>query len=46
VYDDFGNLTYVLPPKVTALSVSAAELNELCYQYKYDHRNRLVATHR
>ncbi|UOY08884.1 DUF6443 domain-containing protein [Muricauda sp. SCSIO 64092] len=43
VYDDFGNLTYTLPPKVvTGDGVSATELSELCYQYKYDHRNRLV----
>ncbi len=42
VYDDFGNLTYVLPPKVTTDNVSSTELSELCYQYKYDHRNRLV----
>ncbi len=42
VYDDFGNLTYVLPPKVTTSNVSPTELNELCYQYKYDERNRLV----
>ena len=43
VYDDFGNLTYVLPPKVVHdSSISTNELNELCYQYKYDHRNRLV----
>ncbi|CAL2091059.1 conserved exported protein of unknown function [Tenacibaculum sp. 190524A02b] len=43
VYDDFGNLTYVLPPKVTTNDgVSTSELSELCYQYKYDHRNRLV----
>ncbi|BFP41150.1 hypothetical protein FGF1_19950 [Flavobacteriaceae bacterium GF1] len=43
VYDDFGNLTYTLPPKVVAGDgVSATELNELCYQYVYDHRNRLV----
>ncbi|MDC6384607.1 DUF6443 domain-containing protein [Muricauda sp. SK9] len=42
VYDDYGNLTYVIPPKVTADNVSTTELNELCYQYKYDHRNRLV----
>ncbi len=43
VYDDFGNLTYTLPPKVvTSDGVSATELSELCYQYKYDHRNRLV----
>ncbi|MET1260679.1 DUF6443 domain-containing protein [Flagellimonas sp. DF-77] len=42
VYDDFGNLTYVIPPKVTAANVSNTELDALCYQYKYDHRNRLV----
>ncbi|WP_394974848.1 DUF6443 domain-containing protein [uncultured Croceitalea sp.] len=42
VYDNYGNLTYVIPPKVTTGSVSTTELNELCYQYKYDHRNRLV----
>ncbi len=43
VYDDFGNLTYVIPPKVDVTDeVSPEELAELCYQYKYDHRNRLV----
>ncbi|MCK8523270.1 DUF6443 domain-containing protein [Aquimarina sp. D1M17] len=43
VYDDFGNLTYVIPPKVTVNDgVSATELAELCYQYIYDGRNRLV----
>ncbi|XLS29987.1 fibronectin type III domain-containing protein [Flavobacteriaceae bacterium M23B6Z8] len=43
IYDDFGNLTYVLPPKVdTSDGVSATELSELCYKYKYDHRNRMV----
>ncbi|WP_271767595.1 Ig-like domain-containing protein [Aquimarina algiphila] len=43
VYDDFGNLTYVIPPKVnTGDGVNSVELNELCYQYKYDNRNRLI----
>ncbi|MBQ4805411.1 RHS repeat-associated core domain-containing protein [Aquimarina sp. MMG015] len=43
VYDDFGNLTYVIPPKVDITDgVSPEELSELCYQYKYDRRNRLV----
>lgn len=44
VYNDFGNLSYVLPPKVEAnINIpNSTELNELCYQYKYDHRNRLV----
>jgi len=43
VYDDFGSLAFVIPPKVTTDDgVSAIELNELCYQYRYDHRNRLI----
>ncbi|MCP9201291.1 DUF6443 domain-containing protein [Gramella sp. GC03-9] len=42
VYDDYGNLTYVLPPKVIHDSISTTEKNELCYQYKYDRRNRLA----
>ncbi len=43
VYDDFGNLTYVLPPKVDASKpVTASILKDLCYQYQYDQRNRLV----
>ncbi len=44
VYDNFGNLTYVIPPKAegTKGKPDASILNELCYQYKYDHRNRLV----
>ena len=42
VYDDYGNLTYVLPPLVNLNTVDANVLDDLCYQYKYDHRNRLV----
>ncbi len=43
VYDDYGNLSYVIPPKVdTSDGVSTTELLELCYQYMYDDRNRLV----
>ena len=43
VYDDFGNLTYVIPPKVNVTDgVSGSELSELCYQYRYDSRNRLI----
>ena len=34
VYDDHGNLSYVLPPKVnTADGISKTELSELSYQY-------------
>ncbi len=43
VYDNFGNLTYVLPPEVTTTDgVSSVELTELSYQYTYDDRNRLI----
>lgn len=46
VYDDYGNLTYVLPPKMDATEESLVNLNammnDLGYQYVYDHRNRLV----
>jgi RHS repeat-associated protein len=41
VYDIYGNLTYVIPPKVTG-AIDLDKLNGLCYQYKYDDRNRLV----
>nr|WP_199001718.1 DUF6443 domain-containing protein [Flavobacterium sp. ASV13] len=41
VYDTYGNLTYVLPPKATG-AIDNDILNGLCYQYKYDYRNRLV----
>jgi len=39
VYDDYGNLTYVLPPLMNG---STANLDDLGYQYKYDDLNRLV----
>ncbi len=46
IYDDYNNLTYVLPPKIDAGFVSLQDitndLDELGYQYIYDHRNRLV----
>ena len=43
MYDSFSNLSYVLPPKVnTDDGISQVELDELCYQYKYDYRNRLI----
>ena len=44
VYDVAGNLTYVLPPKVnTQEEISDSVLAQLCYQYQYDKRNRLIA---
>ena len=42
IYDDFGNLTYVLSPKVNTSNSVAKALSELGYQYKYDMRNRLA----
>src|SRR5690606_29273864 len=41
VYDEFGNLSYVLPPLANG-SVSSTTLTKLCYQYRYDEKNRLV----
>ncbi|EGV42093.1 RHS repeat-associated core domain-containing protein [Bizionia argentinensis JUB59] len=47
VYDDFGNLTYVMPPEASSQitnsgAISSTVLDELCYVYHYDHRNRLI----
>ncbi len=46
VYDNYGNLTFVLPPKMNAstssLSTITSGLDDLGYQYKYDYRNRLI----
>lgn len=43
VYDQYGNLTFVLPPLVdTSITITQNILEQLCYQYKYDYRNRLV----
>ncbi|WP_337968401.1 DUF6443 domain-containing protein [uncultured Flavobacterium sp.] len=41
VYDIYGNLTYVLPPKADG-AINLTVLDGLCYQYKYDNRSRLV----
>lgn len=45
VYDNYGNLTFVLPPLISHTSGIVAirnNLAELGYQYRYDIRNRLV----
>lgn len=39
IYDQFGNLSYVLPPLCNG---AVSNLDGLAYQYKYDKRNRLV----
>lgn len=43
VYDQYGNLTFVIPPLVDARNtITQTIIDGLCYQYKYDSRNRLV----
>lgn len=44
VYDDYGNLTYVLPPKAEpdTAAMTNAVLNSLAFQYRYDALRRQV----
>jgi hypothetical protein len=45
VYDDLGNLCFVLPPGAFPDNnsvVTQATIDYRCYQYRYDQRNRLV----
>ncbi|WP_426477313.1 DUF6443 domain-containing protein [Chryseobacterium sp. CBSDS_008] len=42
VYNDYNQLAYVIPPKASVEADPNMVLNDLCYQYKYDGRNRLV----
>ncbi|MFN9666430.1 MAG: hypothetical protein ACK57C_07520, partial [Bacteroidota bacterium] len=52
VYDDFGQLRFVLPPKMVEmlqtsgnwnLSSQTQAVQELCFRYEYDSRNRMIA---
>jgi len=47
IYDDLGNLRFVIPPKVVeqmnaagSWSVSQPVADQLCYRYEFDDRNR------
>ncbi len=42
VYDEFGNLSLIMPPKASISPNFFTVLDQLCYQYKYDKDNRLV----
>ena len=47
VYDDFGNLCYVLPPQANpdaglSSASNQSTLNALCYQYTYDQKDRQI----
>jgi RHS repeat-associated protein len=50
IYDDIGRLRFVIPPKaVKAMDdannwvLDAATINELCFRYEYDYRDRMIA---
>lgn len=46
VYDDLGNLCFVLPPKSNPdgmANINQAALDSLCYQYNYDSQQRMIA---
>ncbi|MFS4472153.1 DUF6443 domain-containing protein [Chryseobacterium sp. T20] len=42
VYNDYNQLAFVIPPKASVTADPNTVLNDLCYQYKYDTKNRLV----
>lgn len=43
VYNNYEQLAYIIPPLASALaSLDQTTLDNLCFQYKYDRRNRLV----
>lgn len=43
VYNDYDQLAFVIPPLAAVpQSIDSSLLNNLCYQYKYDNKNRLV----
>ncbi|KAA2222935.1 DUF6443 domain-containing protein [Chryseobacterium sediminis] len=42
VFNDYDQLAFVIPPKASLEADPNTVLNDLCYQYKYDGRNRLI----
>ena len=43
VHNEYGQLTFVVPPMASALaSLDQVSTAKLCYQYRFDRRNRLV----
>ena len=43
VYNEYNQLAFVIPPLASKIqTLSLSDTNNLCYQYKYDGRNRLV----
>ena len=42
VYNEYNQLAFVIPPLASIATLDDPTLNNLCYQYRYDGRNRLV----
>ncbi|MBL3550544.1 DUF6443 domain-containing protein [Chryseobacterium sp. KMC2] len=42
VYNEHDQLVFVIPPTASILADVNPVLNDLCYQYRYDEKNRLV----
>lgn len=48
VYDDYGNLRFIIPPNVVQLidgnwnGITQSYVDELCYYFEYDNLNRMV----
>ncbi|MGG7551316.1 DUF6443 domain-containing protein [Chryseobacterium arthrosphaerae] len=42
VYNEYGQLAFVLPPNTLHKTISEELLNDLCYQYRYDTWGRMV----
>ncbi|KAB1232320.1 RHS repeat-associated core domain-containing protein [Chryseobacterium viscerum] len=42
VYNEYDQLVFVIPPKASVVADVNSVLSDLCYQYKYDNKNRLV----
>ncbi|KUJ51829.1 DUF6443 domain-containing protein [Chryseobacterium sp. JAH] len=42
VYNEYNQLSYVIPPLASAPTIVPATVENLYYQYRYDGRNRLV----
>ncbi|MBW3523737.1 DUF6443 domain-containing protein [Chryseobacterium sp. NKUCC03_KSP] len=42
VYNEYNQLAFVIPPLASIATLDESTLNNLCYQYRYDGKNRLV----
>ncbi|WP_051890838.1 RHS repeat-associated core domain-containing protein, partial [Chryseobacterium sp. JM1] len=42
VYNEYNQLAFVIPPKAVNQAITDTLLNDLCYQYRYDGKGRLV----